>query len=409
MCDDVLLELVQNQDRKTGDYNDFWDERNYVKDAENVEASVFVVHGLHDWNTKTKHFSQWWEALGENDVDRKLWLHQGEHEEPDYHDWQETKHRWFDYWLYGIENGIMDEPIVDVQREDGTWHQQDDWPQDETTLHFKAGTDGESGILSVDSIVNNPMDTEYFLDNQSMRDDEIIDDIELSNSDRLAYLSPELTEQVRISGTPEIKIEASIDRPVTNLTALLVDYDGESPEIITRGWMDPQNLESSSESVPLTPNQEYTFTWDMQPHDYVFEPRNQIGIVLDQSDWGEFQYTIRPDPGAELTVLPALSELTLPIVGDDDALRVTADSMESLVESLEEEGEFGNSDDARSLMLHLTSVSHYENQEEAEKVVKHMEEGFQDLLEYQRDNELISERAYNTLIAHTDYLIKKWQ
>ncbi|WP_425283918.1 FIMAH domain-containing protein [Lentibacillus halodurans] len=83
--------------------------------------------------------------------------------------------------------------------------------------------------------------------------------------------------------------------------------------------------------------------------------------------------------------------------------------MESLVESLEEEGEFGNSDDARSLMLHLTSVSHYENQEEAEKVVKHMEEGFQDLLEYQRDNELISERAYNTLIAHTDYLIKKWQ
>jgi X-Pro dipeptidyl-peptidase len=412
VCDDVLSEMVENQDRKTGDYNDFWEERNYVTDAGDIEASVFVVHGLNDWNTKTKHFSQWWEALSENDVERKLWLHQGEHETPNSNDWQETQHRWFDYWLYGIDNGITDEPIVDVEREDGTWHQQDAWPEDEmteTTFHLKAGTEGESGILSGDSIVHNPLDTENFFDNQSMRDYGIIGDIELSNTDRLTYLSPVLTEEVRISGTPEITIEASIDRPVTNLTVLLVDYDGENPEVITRGWMDPQNLESSSESVPLTPNQEYSFTWDMQPHDYVFEPGNQIGIVIDQSDWGQFQNTIRPEPGAELTVIPALSGLSLPIVGDDDALTVTAGSMESLVERFEEEGEFENQDAAHSLKVHLASVNRYENQEDIDKVIRHMEKGFKYLLDHQLENEMISEGAYNTLMAHTDYLIKKWR
>jgi len=412
VCEDVLSEMVQNQDRKTGDYNDFWEERNYVTNAGDIEASVFVVHGLNDWNTKTKQFSQWWEVLSENDVDRKLWLHQGEHETPSSNDWQETQHRWFDYWLYGIENGITDEPIVDVEREDGTWHQQNAWPQDEmteTTLHLKAGADGESGILSGDAIVHNPLVSEYFFDNQSMRDYGIIGDIELSNTDRLTYLSPVLTEEVRISGTPEITIEASIDRPVTNLTVLLVDFDGESPEIITRGWMDPQNLESSSESVPLTPNQKYSFTWDMQPHDYVFEPGNQIGIVIDQSDWGQFYNTIRPEPGAELTVIPALSELSLPVVGDDDALTVSAASMESLVERFEEEGAFENQDAAHSLQLHLASVNQYEKHEEIDKVIRHMEKGFKQLLDHQLENGLISDGAYNTLIAHTDYLIKKWR
>ncbi|TKH97354.1 Xaa-Pro dipeptidase, partial [Bacillus wiedmannii] len=67
VCGQVIKELTTGQDRKTGNYNDFWDKRNYVKDAKNVKASVFVVHGLNDWNVKTKQFAQWWEALGEND------------------------------------------------------------------------------------------------------------------------------------------------------------------------------------------------------------------------------------------------------------------------------------------------------------------------------------------------------
>ncbi len=50
-----------------------------------------------------------------------MWLHQGGHGGTSTNDWQRTQNKWFDYWLYGIENGIMNEPMVDVQRENKTW------------------------------------------------------------------------------------------------------------------------------------------------------------------------------------------------------------------------------------------------------------------------------------------------
>ena len=50
-----------------------------------------------------------------------MWLHQGGHGGTSSNNWQQTQNKWLDYWLYGIENGIMDEPMVDVQRENKTW------------------------------------------------------------------------------------------------------------------------------------------------------------------------------------------------------------------------------------------------------------------------------------------------
>ncbi|MFA1818911.1 hypothetical protein ACDX78_01695 [Virgibacillus oceani] len=83
--------------------------------------------------------------------------------------------------------------------------------------------------------------------------------------------------------------------------------------------------------------------------------------------------------------------------------------MESLIERFEEEGSFENQDAAHSLKIHLAAVSRYENQEDFDKVIRHMEQGFKYLLDHQLDNELVSEEAYNTLMDHTDYLIKKWR
>ena len=54
--------------------------------------------------------------LLENDVPRKMAATQGVHGGTSSNNWQQTQNKWLDYWLYGIENGIMDEPMVDVQR-----------------------------------------------------------------------------------------------------------------------------------------------------------------------------------------------------------------------------------------------------------------------------------------------------
>src|SRR5699024_760678 len=133
VCLDLMNQIEEEQDRITGDYNEFWNERNYLNGVENIKASVFVVHGLNDWNVKTKQFTQWWEELEKHDVPRKLWIHQHGHSSPysfRNEEWLITLNKWFDYWLYDIENGIMDEPMVDKQKEDRSWVTENAWPHE---------------------------------------------------------------------------------------------------------------------------------------------------------------------------------------------------------------------------------------------------------------------------------------
>src|SRR5690606_18506032 len=87
---------------------------------------------------------------------------------------------------------------------------------------------------------------------------------------------------------------------------------------------------------------------------------------------------------------------------------LTVERMIERVEQFERDGEMANSDVARLLRNHLTAVGHYEGQGSVEKAVKHMH-SFQQLLDYQKEHEQMSERAYNTLYADTEVLLEKWK
>ena len=109
----------------------------------------------------------------------------------------------------------------------------------------------------------------------------------------------------------------SVDnRNAANLTAVLVDYGAEgsadAPVMVTRGWLDPQNRSSISRSRPIRQGRSYSFRWDLQPDDYVVEAGHRIGLVVVSTD---HDYTIRPAPGTRLTLYPADSRISLPVVG----------------------------------------------------------------------------------------------
>ena len=124
-CAHVLQRLVEQQDRTTGDDSAFWRARDYLRSARDVRASVFLVHGLNDWNVKTKAFAAWWQRLR---VARKLWLHNGGHGPPDGDAFDVTVNRWFDHELFGVRNGILGEPRVQVERPDGSYDTSPAWP-----------------------------------------------------------------------------------------------------------------------------------------------------------------------------------------------------------------------------------------------------------------------------------------
>jgi hypothetical protein len=131
---------------------------------------------------------------------------------------------------------------------------------------------------------------------------------------RLIYQTPVLTQDVRLSGTPTVSLRAAFSKPRANLSVYLVSLpaDGSAGTILTRGWKDPTNRDSDYTTELLNPGTFYRLNVDMQPKDSVVTAGNRLGLMVMSSD---HDYTIRPAPGTQVTVAPAPSSLTLPIVG----------------------------------------------------------------------------------------------
>jgi X-Pro dipeptidyl-peptidase len=322
-CAEVLEFLSRAQDRETGDWSPFWQERDYLSRVGGVEASVFVVHGLNDWNVNTKAFAEWWYRLADRGVPRKIWLHNGGHggessmQDPaDFAAYKSTENRWFDFWLFGVRNGIMEEPRASIEREDGTYTSEADWPAPgsrQAKLHLSASSSTAPGELSPQRRPGSPEQSFVDRGRELDTDDVLIMNPDLADTNRLVYRSPALPRKVRISGTPWVTLEMSVDnRNAANLTAVLADYGPAAPVMVTRGWLDPQNRVSISRSRPIKQGHEYRFRWDLQPDDYVFQAGHRIGLVVVSTD---HDYTIRPRPGTQLTLDPDESVVSLPIVG----------------------------------------------------------------------------------------------
>ncbi|MGN9836686.1 Xaa-Pro dipeptidyl-peptidase [Nonomuraea sp. H19] len=346
-CGALIDEITAEQDRITGDYSPAWDARNYLNDVGKVKASVFLVHGLNDWNVKTKQFAQWWYALAKRDVPRKIWLHQGTHMNPfslRTVEWLRQLHGWFDHWLYGIDSGIMREPQADVEIAAGQWAQHRSWP-----LPGAATVPLHLGSGQRLSLAPSPLSAKESFTDQKVRTAEQLVEATGADPNRLAYLTGELPADVRISGTPTVSVRASLkDGASPYLTALLVDYGTDvrpsgslvstgqtycygqgvpgdtgcttlrtlgtatTPyKIVTRGWLDVRNRHRPDRTEPLRPGKEYAFTWDFQPTDYLFKKGHRLGLVLISTD---YDYTLRYPPGTKITVSPKHSSLRLPVV-----------------------------------------------------------------------------------------------
>ena len=328
-CAEEIARLAEGQDRTTGDVNGFWHERDHLRLASRVRASVLLVHGLNDWNVKTQQFAQWWERLR---TPSKLWLHGGAHGPPDPSDaytlpdgrartYQETEHRWLDRWLWGVDNGVGEDAKVIIQRAAGgayTVHEQ--WPDPEAEdvrLWLGArsaigpGTLGPRRPPSADRALQGFVDA-----GRTMPADALAANPDAAEPNRLVFRAPPLEHAVRLSGTPRVRLRLSVDnRTAANLSAALVDYGAAGHTIVTRGWADAQNRASAAEGEPVRPGRTRTHRWELQPKDHVFEAGHRIGLVVYSTDR---EYTLLPRPGARLTITPSGSRLSLPVVGGDD-------------------------------------------------------------------------------------------
>ena len=88
--------------------------------------------------------------------------------------------------------------------------------------------------------------------------------------------------------------------------------------VITRGWADPQNHRTLTDSEPLVPGEFRELTFNLQPDDQVIPAGRRIAVMIFSSDR---DFTLWPEPGTELTVDLDGTSLTIPVVGGEAALR----------------------------------------------------------------------------------------
>lgn len=314
-------EMKNGMDRQTGDYNAFWASRDYLNQMDNMKAALLMAHGFNDWNVMPEHSYRIYDAARKRGLPAKIYYHQGGHggEPP-----VEMMNRWFTKYLHGVDNDAEKGPKAWIVREGddaGNPMPYADFPNPDAegvVLYLTPGAP-EHGTLTTDK--NDGLGTETLVDNFSFSGATLAK-AEVTEH-RLLYLTPRLKKPLHISGIPKIKISVSSSKPAANLSVWLVSLpwnEGRKAKItdniITRGWADPQNHRSISESEPLVPGNFYSLEFDLMPDDQIIKSGQQIGLMIFSSDR---EFTLWPDPGTELTVDLDSTTIVLPVVGGKTA------------------------------------------------------------------------------------------
>lgn len=316
-------EMKNGMDRLTGDYNDFWAGRDYINDMEPMKAALLMSHGFNDWNVMPEHSYRIYEQAKKQDIPAQIYYHQNGHGGPPP---ISMMNRWFTHYLHGIDNGVENDAKAWIVRENDAPDSPTsykDYPNpdaSEVTLFLENGG-LKTGSLTIEKPKNQGKET--LVDDYQFAGDDLAQ-AESSNN-RLLYVTQTLSKDVHLSGLANATITLASSKPAANLSVWLVSLPWNTDKnakitdnIITRGWADPQNHKSLTESEPLVPGKFYTISFDLQPDDQIIPKGQQIALMIFSSD---NQYTLLPNPGTELTIDLEKTSLHLPVVGGEKALK----------------------------------------------------------------------------------------
>lgn len=331
-----LERLKEQIDRKTGDYNQFWHDRNYLLQADKVKAEVVFTHGSQDWNVKPLHVYQMFQALPAN-IKKHLFYHNGAHVY--LNNWQsidfrESMNALLSKKLLGYDSSY-ELPTVIWQDNTGeqSWTSLDDFGNQTSQRTFLLG-DGEK-------VIQNRYETKdyerygkaypTFLSDlyqdkaqQVTIDLPIEEDLHLNGKARLhlrlhsstnkGLLSAQLLElgsKKYLQPYPAVLSVRTLDNGryhmLDNLTELPFKEAGQ--RVITKGYVNLQNRHDLLEVEAVTPGEWMEFDFDLQPTIYKLEKGSTLRLVLYTTD---FEITVRDQTDYQLTIDLAQSSIHLP-------------------------------------------------------------------------------------------------
>ena len=331
------LDIVKKElDRASGDYNQFWHDRNYLLHADQVKAEVVFTHGSQDWNVKPLHVFNMFQALPTS-IKKHLFYHNGAHVY--LNNWQsidfrESMNALLSKKLLGYDSSY-ELPTVIWQDNTGeqSWTSLDDFGNQTNQRTFSLGDD--------EKVIQNRYETKdyerygkaypTFLTDlyqdkaqQVTIDLPIEEDLHLNGKARLhlrlysstnkGLLSAQLLElgsKKYLQPYPAVLSVRTLDNGryhmLDNLTELPFKEAGQ--RVISKGYLNLQNRHDLLEVEAVTPGEWMEFDFELQPTIYKLEKGATLRLVLYTTD---FEITVRDQTDYQLTIDLAQSSLHLP-------------------------------------------------------------------------------------------------
>jgi len=269
--------------------------------------------------------------------------------------------RWYDFWLKGIDNGIMEEPPIYYftmgKPEEKAWSFAETWPVPETknvTFYFRGGPSGSikssnDGLLKILSPPSFGKDL-YTVDYTTTSGEKNrwtdgrgesfeYKDMTLNDRKALTYTTEPLEKDFEVTGHPVAYLWVSSTSKDGDFFVYLeeVDSDGSS-HYISEGMLRashkklseppfdymglPYHRSYEQDMETLSSNRPYELVFDLLPTSNVFDEGHRIRVAVTCADQKNFK-TPELDPAPQITVFRKNdfpSSVVLPIVDQQKSL-----------------------------------------------------------------------------------------
>ena len=331
-----LEKVKEKLDRKTGDYNQFWHNRNYLLNAHKVQAEVVFTHGSQDWNVKPLHVYQMFHALPTH-INKHLFFHHGAHVYVN--NWQsidfrESMNALLSKKLLGLDSSYQLPTIIwQDNTAPQTWQSLDDFGKQNKLHTFPLGTE--------EKVIQNQYDQKDFerygktyqtfntelyqgKANQITIDLSVSQDIHLNgrvelklrvksstNKGLLSAQVLQLGQQKYLQPYPAVQSVRTIDNGRYHMLENLCElpFNPSAQRVITKGYLNLQNRDDLLTIEEIQPNEWMDFKLELQPTIYKLKEGDILRLVLYTTD---FEITIRDNTDYHLTVDLAQSTITIP-------------------------------------------------------------------------------------------------
>ena len=332
----MLAEQVKQIDRTSGDYNQFWQDRNYLPHAHKIKAHVVYTHGLQDWNVKPNQVYYIFNALPE-EIQKHIFLHQGQHVYM--HNWQsidfrESMNALLSKELLGLQNHFQLPTIIwQDNSQVQTWKKLNNFGSHQTR-QFSLGQEKKiidnhypSSDFKRYSDDYHAFKHDLFLKKANeiaidlpIQEDMLVNgqiklNLTLKSSSNKGLLSAQVLDygqKKRFSDLPTILEHNSIDNGQNFSREALreLPFKKAPYRIITKGVLNLQNRTDLLTIEDIFPNKWMTITFNLQASLYQLQKGDSLRIVLYTTD---FEQTVRDNSNYILVVDLAKSTIEIPI------------------------------------------------------------------------------------------------